>query len=223
MLHRDAGVGVGNQAAFTELPGLEISVGCQVNLPEIFACRFGVEVAPHAAGDQTLQWVEQRIVAFGQGCAVDDGLAAGQLIRQHPQHRGDHLAVRRHCGGDRAGHVLVRAADFDETGFLRARAAVMVVILALAEPAFARAAAHIAIARVAGRQIQADHQTGRVDQVVEGLAASWRQQEVVQVIALLVGRQTGQPFKHQHELLGAADRPALTSKVEDNADFCRKR
>ena len=77
MLHRDAGVGVGNQAAFTELPGLEISVGCQVNLSEIFARRFRLEVAPHAAVDQTLQGVEQRIVAFGQGCAVDDGRAAG--------------------------------------------------------------------------------------------------------------------------------------------------
>ena len=98
----------------------------------------------------------------------------------------------------------------------------MVVILALAEPAFAGAAAHIAIARVTGRQIQADHQTGRIDQVVEGLAASWRQQKLVQVIALLVGRQIGQPFEHQHELLGAAGRPALTSKVEDNAESCRR-
>ncbi|MBK7073466.1 MAG: hypothetical protein IPH44_14305 [Myxococcales bacterium] len=97
------------------------------------------------------------------------------------------LVERRDRGGDGARQRLVRAADLDDARLGRARATVVVVQLALAQPATARAAAHRRVGALVAADLPAHHQPRRVDQREERLAVRLGQEHVVDV----AGRRGG--------------------------------
>jgi hypothetical protein len=93
------------------------------------------------------------------------------------------LGVRGDGGGDVArGHLLHRAADLDHARLGRAGAAVVVVVLALAELPAARATADIAMRRVVATDLLAHDQARAIDQREEGLAMGVGQQHLVGVV-----------------------------------------
>jgi hypothetical protein len=77
------------------------------------------------------------------------------------------------------GVAWIGAADLDDARLGRAGAAVVVVVLALAELAAARAAADVAVGRVVAADLLAHDQAGAVDQGEEGLALGLAQEQVV--------------------------------------------
>jgi hypothetical protein len=77
----------------------------------------------------------------------------------------------------------VGAADLDDARLLGPRAAVVVEVLALAQPAAARPPAHVPVAARVGVYGSHDHQADRVDEREEGLAARGGEQIFVQEVA----------------------------------------
>jgi hypothetical protein len=165
-----------------------------------------------------LQVVKRRIVHLADGGRAhvhfSQGWRGGQLGGEHLHHGLDHIAVRSHGGGHAAGLRLYGAADLDKTGLDRAGAAVMVVVLALAEAPLAGAPAHVAVAGVLGVRIQADDQACGIDQLVKGFAPFGQEQLVVQVVA--GGSRFGAnfAFNDQHKGLGPTHPPLAVGKVQ---------
>jgi hypothetical protein len=218
VLHGDAAVGVGNEAAFAQGPGFKVGVGGGVHLAEVAACAFGVELFADGAGDEALQVVERGVVHLADGgCAhVKSGQRGrcGQLGGQHLHHGFDHIVMRRYSGGHAACLRLDGAADFDKARFDGASAAVVVVVLALAQTSFAGAPAHVAVGRVCCVRIQADHQARGIDQLVKGLAPFGQEQFVVQVVGGLCAFLAHFAFNDQHKRAWSAHAPLGVGKVQ---------
>jgi hypothetical protein len=109
-------------------------------------------------------------------------LGVAERGRELAQHRVQGLGERGDGGGDAAAHGLIGAADLDDARLGRAGAAVVVVVLALAELAAARAAADVAVGRIVAADLLAHDQAGAVDQREERLANGFAQQHVVDVV-----------------------------------------
>ena len=145
----------------------------------------------------------------------------GQVIGQHTHHGLDHIAVRRHGGGDTAGLRLNRAADLDEARFDGACTAVMVVVLALTQPPLAGAPAHIPVTGVRCVQVETNDHAGGIDQLVKVLAPFGQEQLVVQVVAGLSGpiaQAVNFALDHEHKGLGPAHLPLAAGEVHHDAD-----
>jgi hypothetical protein len=95
----------------------------------------------------------------------------------------DHVTVGRYSGGHATFLRLDGATDFYKARLDGASAAVMVVVLALAQPPFAGAPSHIAVGGVFCVDIQTDHEARGIDQLVKGLSPFGQEQLVVQVVA----------------------------------------
>jgi cytochrome c1 len=137
---------------------------------------------------------------------------------QHLHHGFDHVAVWRHCGGHAAGLWLNGAANFYKARLYRPGAAVVVVVLALAQAPFAGAPAHVSVAGVLGVYVQAHHQARCIDHLVKSLAPFGQQEFVVQVVARRGGLLAVKVFyfalDHQHKGLGSAHPPQGVGQVQ---------
>ncbi len=225
VLHGHATVGVGNKAAFAQGPRFKVGVGGSIYLAEVAACAFGVEFLAHGASDEALQVVERGVVhllqGFGAHVLCGQRGCGGQLGRQHLHHGFDHIAVRRNGGGHATCLRLDGAANFHKARLDGAGAAVVVVVLALAQPPFARAPAHVAVGGVLGVYVQAHHQARGVDQLVKGLAPFGQQQLVVQVVVRsFLAYFT---INHQHKRLGPAHAPLAVGEFQHRGVLFRWR
>jgi hypothetical protein len=190
-------------------------------LAEVAACAFGVELLAHGARDEALQVVERGVVhllqGFGAHVLCGQCGCGSQLGGQHLHHGFDHIAVRCHGGGHAACLRLDGAANFHKARFDGAGAAVMVVVLALAQAPFAGPPAHIAVGGVLGVRVQTDHQAGVIDQLVKGFAPFGQEELLVQVIVGRFAFTADFTFDDQHKGLGPAHAPQGVGKLQHRA------
>ncbi len=67
VLHGDAAVSVGNEAAFAQGPRFKVGIGGGIHLAKVAACALGVELFAYGARDEALQVVERGVVHLADG------------------------------------------------------------------------------------------------------------------------------------------------------------
>jgi hypothetical protein len=98
------------------------------------------------------------------------------------EHLVDALGKGGNGGGDVAVDLLVRETDLHQARLARPGATIVVVVLALAQTPFARAAPDISVAGMFGADVEAAQETESIDDAVGRLAMLGREQELVQVV-----------------------------------------